>query len=199
MSNFDVAEFKAKVGGGPLRNNKFSVELGQLPPGMFGTSVAQTLKTLKFYAEAVDLPGSHLMTNGVHRRYGYGPVEKKPYSPLFGECRIVLRTDQDGNVFRFMREWQSVSVGFTTEGLVADEDERGRTPYEVGYKTDYAVMVTITTYGDDGRVAESIRLLDAWPMSVGDAPLAWSMNNSYAQLPVTLAFSQQTFRPPTRQ
>lgn len=218
--SFNIEKFRARVTP-PLKSNKFLLTLKQVPPAMTvssnATSNAQTsglsatwttvFKDLSFYAEIVDLPGVELMTIPI-RRYGYGPVELKPYEPRYGGCRVIFRGDQDGRVFEFMRAWQAVAVNYQfgyADNIISQTGWDSResvigpgvsrfTPYEVGYKGDYAVGVAIRMFGDDGHAAHEIVLSDAYPVDVGSIPLSWVESKAYAQLPVTLMYSRYAFQ-----
>lgn len=213
-TGFNIEKFRSQVTP-PLRANKFLVQVSKMPDAMVmkGSNTANTpissvslskswsdaLKGFDMYAEIVDLPGVSLSTLPV-RRWGYGPVELKPYEPRYEGCRIVLRGDQKGAVFDFMRTWQSVAVNYQmgptdvvsmpTGSDIRETASKQMYPYEVGYKSDYAAQVEIIVFADNGDVAQRILLNDAYPVEVGVIPLTWSESKSYAQLPVMLAYSR---------
>lgn len=184
--SFDVREFMARVGP-PQRNNKYELTVDQLPPALSGTEHASVYPDLRFHCEAVDTPASLLMTQET-RRYGYGPVEVKPYAPAFAPLQIVIVGDQDGRAFRFFRAWQASTINYEFDRAITDTGYGGLGVYQVAYKTDYAVQVSITTYGEDGTPSETLVLREAYPSLIGSVPLAWAMTNTHSQLPVSLTF-----------
>lgn len=211
MVSFNIDEFLGKMTTGLLRSNKFSLELATLPHGMAGSEHAQLFPDLKFYCESVDIPGVLLQTNEV-KRYGYGPVEKKPYMPAFADARCVFRSDQEGKVFAFIRQWQALALNYEFPSASSNgggiRDKKGYTnrstglggtsrpeltPYELGYKRQYAVDVYITNYSEDGQAVGELTLRDAFPSLVADMPLAWAMTKAYAQLPVALTFTDVNY------
>lgn len=205
MSLFNINDFKARMDTGLLRGNKFVVSLQTIPKGMNTQAWKQVYDDLPFYCESVDVPGVLLWTDEV-KRYGYGPVEKKPYQPAFADARLVFRSDQDGDVFAFIRQWQALALNYqmsvTDSATITDTNGLGNysnnfsgspsnvmMPYELGYKAQYAVNVNITQYADDGTPVLIIKLRDAWPSLIVDMPLAWAATRSYAQLPVALVYT----------
>lgn len=210
MPNFNIEDFKAKLRTGLLRNNKFKMQVGWIN-GMAGTPFFETSKDLEFYCESVDIPGAILQTNDV-KRYGYGPMEKKPYMPAFADCRAVIRSDQEGKIFSFFRQWQALAVNYQmgarngTSQAITDKNgwtnpnpgiggaaKQLLTPYELGYKKNYATTVEIYMYSDDGKFQSGIILRDAYPVLTADMPLAWAQTKSYAQLPVAFSFVDMSF------
>lgn len=213
MVSFNIDEFKSRLTTGLLRNNKFVLQLDQLPHGMQGTKYASLYPyDLRFYCESVDIPGSILQTNNI-KRYGYGPLEKKPYMPAFADCQVVFRSDQEGKVFNFIRQWQALAVNYQMRSSNAGQqnainDQNGYsnpkkglggqaqrllTPYELGYKRQYAVGVQIFMYSEDGKSESGIVLREAYPVVIADMPLAWAQTKSYAQLPVAFSFVDMMF------
>ena len=198
--SFNAMEFRSKVGS-PLRNNKFLMTVDVVPPGLRGTSFEKLMPDLKFWGESIDIPAISLMTGEV-KPYGYGPAEKRPYAPIFEDCRLSMRGDQDGRVFAFMKAWQALAVNHEMVDTISDPNGRvgsggpmgtsqlTATPFEVGYKEDYAVPVSITVFRDDGKQSFKVTMVDAYPIIVGPTVMAWEAMNDFARLPVSLAFSQ---------
>lgn len=196
---FDVSAFRSKIGA-PLRNNKFIVRMEHVPPGLRGTGFEKLIPDLEFYCETVDVPSVSLMTGEV-RSYGYGPVERKPYAPMFDDCRMIVRGDQDGRIFGLLKAWQALAINYELIDTISDQTGRvgtggvtgtaavTGTPYEVGYKEDYAVPVSIILLREDGKQSHKVMMMDAYPLSVGPTSLSWEATNEYARLPVTLAYS----------
>lgn len=191
MAGFDIDVFRAKVGEGVLRNNKFLVTVDRLPNGMAGSPLAAAYRQAAegFYCEASDFPGVTMMTHE-HRHLGYGPTMKKPYAPLFSDIALVYRGDPRGEIFRFLRGWAMAAVNY-------EYDSPERVPnlesYEVGYYDDSVTQVSFTSYADDGTEAERLVIQDAYPIRIAEMPMAWTSTGTYAQLAVQLAFSRFQF------
>lgn len=191
MAGFDIDEFRAKMGDGILRNNKFLVTVDRMPTGLSGSRLAAAYRQVAegFYCEATDFPGVTMMTHE-HRMLGYGPTMKKPYAPLFSDLSLVYRGDPRGDVFRFLRGWAMAAVNYEFDSLDTIQNIES---YEVGYYNDSVTQVSFTSYADDGSEAEKMIIHDAYPIRVAELPMAWSMTGTYAQLAVQLTFSRFQF------
>lgn len=194
MAGFDVDVFRAKMGAGVLRNNKFLVTVDRMPTGLAGSRLAGAYRQAAegFYCEATDFPGVSMMTHE-HRHLGYGPVMKKPYAPMFSDLALVYRGDPAGDVFRFLRGWAMAAVNYEYDSL---DTVRDLASYEVGYYDDSVTQVSFTSYADDGSEAERLIVGDAYPIRIAELPMAWSSTGTYAQLAVQLTFSRFQFSTP---
>lgn len=142
--------------------------------------------TLPFLTEAATIPGVMLATSDV-RRYGYGPTEKKPYAPTFIDQQMTFYGDGSGLVHKFFYSWMNSIVKY-------DEFPRGRPgrngarPFEVEYKRQYAVDITITAIDEVDRKIMEIKLFDAFPIAMGDIPLSWAQTDSFVSIPITFSY-----------
>lgn len=206
-SGFDIQKFLSSVTP-PLKASKFLFELNTIPPGLAssvstGYSWNETRKNLSFYAENVDIPGIALMTTGVYR-YGYGPLEAKPYAPQYGSLKVLFRGDQDGFILNFMRSWMGLTVnfqmsmkdsitthnGFDRSGTATSNTYTQATPYEVAYKSDYAASGTIILMNEKSDIIQRVTMSDIYPVAMEPVPLSWSAHNTYAQFPVQFNYSK---------
>lgn len=196
---FNINEISAEISrSGILRNNKFLVEFS-MPYSLRNTTgfdqLSGTNQVLSLYCEGANLPGVALLTEDI-RRYGYGPNEKKPYTPIFTDVNLVFRGDAGGSIWSFMNVWMKCAVNYeyrtgmnTLSGPVPNQY-----PSEVGYKLDhtnqegYATDTTIRVYSEDGNETVRVILREAYPIFVGDIPLNWNARSDYMRIPVTLTF-----------
>jgi hypothetical protein len=135
------------------------------------------------------------------RRYGYGPLEEKPFMPLFAPSDMRFLADGKGAIWNFFDLWTKCIVNHdaryginTATGLAYTGDELAGSvsatmmPYELNYKRDYAVDIVIRLYNPNGENTVSIVLREAYPKFIGDAPLAWGDINNVVLVPVQFAF-----------
>jgi hypothetical protein len=185
-----MAHFNQK---GLLRNNRYEVALLFPPPAMVNSKVLSDYRTvhrdLTFYVDQADLPGISIFTHEVSR-FGYGPMEKKPYVPGFTDVRLAFRSDAGGLVLKFLHEWARCVIDYSNpETDMSSPGMNPRhTPYEVSYKADYAVDVAVRLFDERSRVISEVVLREAFPSMVGDVPLAWQAQRDYAQVPVSLSY-----------
>lgn len=204
---FNISEFSSvfKNNGGGQKTNLFSVEipicngLNAASP-VVGGSFAATQQNLKFYCEATELPGMQLATSQI-RRYGYGPSEEKPFMPIFSGANMRFIGDGGGSVWNYFQAWLkfiintdarngvNAATGFVYNGTNVSGSISGAAyPYEVAYKQDYAVDITISLYNKSGNVTIQTILRDAFPKFIGDIPLSWGDNNNIMRIPIQFSF-----------
>lgn len=188
--SFELTKFMAKAGlGGVLRDNKFTVEILTIPPAL-RANYSQIRDDLTFYAERASLPGLRIDTNDV-RRFGIGVEEKKPYTAAFIPLGLSFRCDPDAVVVEFMHDWQRCVVDFQNRdgvGVTSGILGGSQTPFEIGYKRDYAVNVRVTAYADDGHPATAIVFREAFPTFVGGTDLAWESRGGYYTFSAILTY-----------
>ena len=107
---FDILQFKETCDSynGLQHDCLFEVVI-PIPTGLTAvgtavgtTSFSTTANAISTFAEATNLPGMQLATSGVNR-YGYGPIEQKPFMPLFSTCDMRILADNDGAMWTFFQ------------------------------------------------------------------------------------------------
>lgn len=198
---FDIAKFRSHLSQkGLLKTNKFLV-LIEPPPGMKSSRVvseqendvaAEIADALVFHCDSVVVPGIILL-NSEARRYGYGPIEKKPFTGIYSEVPMTFMVDGNGDNLRFFQNWVKLIYNHDNRDNLRTATGLGREqyPFEISYKDEYATTIQILIYNDNGgefRNGEDeavlITLREAWPHTIVDMPLNWSDNNNIMRLPV---------------
>lgn len=141
---------------------------------------------LPFLTESCNLPGVQLATSDI-RRYGYGPIEKKPYAPIFVDQQMSFLGDASGTVHKFFYKWLNSIVKYD-EFPQGRKGMNGARPFEVEYKREYAVDITISAIDEVDRKIMEIKLYDAFPIALGDVNMSWSQNDGYVSFPVTFSY-----------
>ena len=186
----DVVNFLSTVEklNGLQRTSHFYVEIA-MPKAL--SSFMQFAPTISFLTESASLPGVSLATTDV-RRYGYGPVEKKPYAPIFVDTTLTFFVDNTGLIQRFFYSWMNSIVKYNTlvNGGIAKNTPKdvNLAPFEVGFKDDYATDITITTIDESGENVTQVKMYDAYPIFMGDIPLSWADSDTIARLPITFTY-----------
>lgn len=194
MNGFNINEFKSKVNQGVMRNNKFLVQI-PMPNSILlnnNSTERQTLvasnRDLSFYCDSTSIPGMALLVNEV-RNFGYGPVEKKPYNAVFTDLSLTFISDGPGENLKFFQEWLRSIVNYDMrETMTGRNSTYDLAPYELNYKTDYAVEMKIYVYNEQGEETIKLTLADAYPIFVGDIALNWADTNNFARVPVNFTF-----------
>lgn len=205
MRGFNVQEFKSVIDGnrGLLRNNRFLVDI-PVPPKLAGVlnvgGFSPSTSVLSFYCKAAPLPGIGILTSDVYR-YGYGPIERRPYGTVVNDAMMHFYVDGNNFVRKWFRNWIRLIVNPDSErGINGTFAPTGQSSYEFGYKRDYAVDIKITAFSPEGGEVIGVTLVEAFPNYIGDTMQDWDDRNSNMMLPVSMTFkdwyedSATTFR-----
>ena len=164
------------------------------------SSLTTTANAISAFAMATNLPGMQLATSGVNR-YGYGPIEQKPFMPLFSTCDMRILADNDGQVFTFISTWLNfilnynvsqgigTATGFGVTGGLGGTATNSMNPYEVQYAENYWVDLTIALYSPSGTQSMATVLRNAYPKFLGDPQLAYGSMNNTLMFPVSFSFT----------
>jgi hypothetical protein len=196
---FSINRFKSETNSGFLKPTKFEFIAG-MPIGMSSKGNSQGLldtgNKMRFWCEGSSLPGFAVATHSV-RTKGYGLFETKPVFAQFQKLNLQVLSDGNGDAWRFFQTWLSLIVNhdssrsFTTITNVTASPGAGRsymTPYEVSYKTQYAVSGQVIAYDDQGTQKITVQLRHMFPIAVGDIPLNWNNTNQIMRIPVSFAY-----------
>lgn len=170
--------------GGMQRSNHFYVTIPN--PRILTGDIGPIL--LPFLTDTINLPGVSLATTDV-RRYGVGPIERKPYAPIFTDTQMSFYGDGSGTVHKFFYKWLNGIVKFDN-GVHGKPGYNGLRPFEVEYKKDYAVDIILTTVDEKERKLMEFKLYDAYPIALGDINMSWADTDGYIKIPVTFTFNR---------
>lgn len=177
-----------------MRTNHFMVQI--VPPPSIQMSA-----NLEYKAEQVSLPGVNFALHDV-RRYGYGPIEKRPTSHTFNDLQVIFYTDGDMDNYRFFQQWLSQVASFDMRSGITTAGA----PYLLNYKSSYVTDINIRMFNsrgtalrvrdpDDAAIAQagppalSVMIREAFPVTMTDTQLNWSDNNSIMRFQVSFAYS----------
>lgn len=182
-----LSEFRKKSFA---RNNLFEVTL--FPPKVI--TGEKLVYNLHLYAESASIPGLNFATSDI-RRYGYGPIEKKPYAPIFNDITISFLVDGTGDLYKFFNKWMNRIVS-SDQYVNGSSSNNGLSAFEVEYKDDYKTQINISTFDEAGEVVLNTQLVDAVPIAISDTQLSWSDNDSVMKLQVTFTYFQHILLDP---
>ncbi len=187
---FNIADFQANIAQtGFLHPSKymvrFNIPLGMQGAGELNTAMSSTARALEYYCDVANMPGLLINTHD-HRRYGYGPTEKKPHAPLFNDAQFIFMSDGDGAIWTFFSQWLRLVLNYESPKGIREERDMG--VYEVNYKDQYVSDIEVTMFDMHGKEKLCTVLRDAFPIAIGDLPLAWMDTNQIVRIPVTITF-----------
>lgn len=198
---FDVRDVSSEIAAaGLLRSNRFEVtftppsgltigSVGSAAPTVNYQSLQGIDKVVNLYCEQANIPGIAMDVAPI-RRFGYGPIEKKPYAPTFNDASLLFRSDGAGLLWKYLHSWFRLVINYQNQsGLNAQSGIlQGQHPFELGYKQDYVTDITIDAFDDMGNIAIRTVLRQAYPIFIGDIQMAWADKNNYVKIPATFTF-----------
>lgn len=166
-------------------------EVGISPPKILTGD--KQFNTLHLYADSVNLPGLMLATSET-RRYGFGPIEKKPYAPIFSDITVSFLVDGQGEIYKFFYKWLNGIVSSDNQIGSNSTSQNGLAPFEVEFKDDYKCQLTISTFDEAGNSVLNSHLIDAIPIGITDAPLSWGDTDQVMKMQVTFTYFQHVLK-----
>jgi hypothetical protein len=149
------------------------------------------VEDIMLYAESIQLPGLQLATTPI-RNNGYGPLENKPYMPVFGETiPITFYVDTKGFILDFFHTWMRTAINYTTEGGGFNTTKfNNSSPFEVNYKPKYQADMEILVLDQDegGKIIKTIKVLKTFPVSIPDTTMSYNSTDSILTLTVMFSY-----------
>lgn len=172
--------------GGLQRSNHFYVTIPN--PRILSNDIGPIL--LPFLTDSANLPGVSFATSEI-RRYGVGPIERKPYAPVFVDTQMSFYGDASGTAHKFFYKWMTGIVKFDNSPAPGGKAGfNGLRPFEVEYKRDYAVDISIVAIDEKERRAMEFKLYEAYPIALGDINMNWAETDGFIKIPVTFTFQR---------
>lgn len=158
---------------GLTRPNRFQLEIG--PPQKEASLLSGLIKErLAIQCETTELPGKSFSTED-HRIYG--PIRKHPFTATFtSTIDLTFRIGTDYKERSLFDEWQGIIMNPSTNMF--------------GYYQDYVVDFVIHQFDTTDERLYSVKLREAWPMTIGPIPLVAESSATYNRQTITFAFRQ---------
>ena len=182
MTAFNIDNFIANLQkSGTLQTNKFNVYIR--PPGLLASPIGNRSQHLIYRAESARIPGLTFSTID-SRRYGVGPRNRTVSNVDYPEMTIGFIEDSQSTVHKYFYRWMNEI--FNNGG----QDAINSSTYSARYKNDYATTIVVQTFDNSGKFINSVSVLEAFPISMGDVALSWSDNNNLMKINVTFAYTK---------
>ena len=199
QAGFNIQRFKSEIDKrGIQKNNKFLLSFypSQFMRSQAGLESVQDITTaMQYWCEGATLPGVQLAMRQV-LRYGYGPIEKKPFAPVFNDITFTFIGDGGGINIGFFQTWINTVNMFYVGANNPIAGTTGIAPFELFYKEDYMVDMRVTAFNDVGDETTKIVLREAYPFTIQDLPLNWADNNTVMKVPITFVFHDWYYEKP---
>ena len=138
-----ISNFLAEVASrGLARQNRFEVQI----PNLFGDE-----RLVSLFCQSASIPGA---TVAVKKQTLFGPTYVRPASINYGDTiTLSFLCDKEMNVRRAFDKWIHTVINPSS--------------FTVNYKDEYARTVTIYQLDEQENYTYSVKLIDAFPVSVG--------------------------------
>jgi len=160
---FNLNAFKANLDKGVARAAHYKLDVGN--------------EDVSFKAVSVTAPGRSLASTPSGK---FGPVQEVVHSPIYTPISATIILSPDHTERDFFSRWQDRALG---------RHRRGSTDFYIGYYREYADnrVVRIKQYDESGAERKSIRLVEAYPRTVGEITYSY-LAGEYATFNVTLQY-----------
>lgn len=150
------------------RANRFTATI--LPPNRLAIYAPFFLKMIVL-VKSTQLPARGFLTTEIRN---YGPIDKRPYSPLYDNITVVFTVDKDYDSKRIMDAWYD---------LIYDENNN-IFEYPEGYES------TMIIEGSDrvGFPKYAIEINGIFPTQIGPVDLSSESSDQSAEFSVTFQF-----------
>lgn len=213
---FNISGFMSKINsyGGLAGTSKFLVNITPPPCSLAPTGGPTTeIRTpgeqeqrifgsgsgydLIFLCPKTTLPGINFNTSQIYH-LGHGASERRPVRAIFDTITLNFFVDVSGITMGFFTKWLSNIINFNHEAI-GERTASGAFFNEVHYKKNYATTIQIYVFDPAGNNFIECKLIDAFPIAVGDVELNWSNVNDIAVVPITFSYRTwvSNFTPPT--
>jgi len=170
-------------------------ELPRLLLGVPGVTPQITLLA-RSRAHTFPIPSVNFATSEI-KRYGVGPVEKKPYLPLFTDINIDFIGDSEGDIHKFFYIWMNGIINFTdlprNGGRKDLYGSSSKDPFAIEFKDEYKTTLVMRTFNDMQEELTEIRLFNCFPVSLGEIQYNWGDENTLVRFPVSFNFTHWAY------
>jgi hypothetical protein len=174
---------------GVARSNRFKMSIN-LPADHYLKSVTKDVIDLtSIRCESVSIPEMNLATVEGPYRYGYGPLDRAPYAPIYNDVSTTFLVDRNTKIHKFFYDWVNTIVNFNnTNGLDSVNSTTGAKLYEVGYRRNFQAEITITSYDESDNRIMTAKLSKAYPQLVSQIDMSWRAESEPIMLVTTFTF-----------
>ena len=163
MATFSVTEFQQTIANkGLARQNRFQVLIPNLVDG----------ELISLLCQSSNMPGA---TVQVKRQTLFGPSFIRPASINYGETvQMSFLVDKNMNVRKIFDGWIHSIINPSS--------------FTVNYKDEYARDIIIYQLDEGENITYSLRLVDAFPISLGSLSVNQAALDRFHILPVTFSY-----------
>ena len=131
-----------------------------------------TVRATGLRCESISMPGRNM--DSTPDSNIYGPEREIVTGYSFGDINAVFQCSSDMKEKKYWETWQRLTYNPKT--------------FDIGYYNDYVGTVDIHTLDEQERRRYGVRLVEAWPKTIGAQSLGYADNNTYQTIDVTIAY-----------
>tara|TARA_Y100000816_G_scaffold278410_1_gene249550 strand:+ start:13 stop:744 length:732 start_codon:yes stop_codon:yes gene_type:complete len=135
-----------------------------------------TVRATGLRCESISMPGRNM--DSTPDSNIYGPEREIVTGYSFGDINAVFQCSSDMREKKYWETWQRLTYNPTT--------------FDIGYYKDYVGTVDIHTLDEQENRRYGVRLMEAWPKTIGAQALSYSTNDSYQTVDITIAYRYWT-------
>jgi len=135
-----------------------------------------TVRATGLRCESISMPGRNM--DSTPDSNIYGPEREVVTGYSFGDINAVFQCSSDMREKKYWETWQRLTYNPTT--------------FDIGYYKDYVGTVDIHTLDEQENRRYGVRLMEAWPKTIGAQALSYSTNDSYQTVDITIAYRYWT-------
>ena len=151
---------------------------------------AQDDRELMSRADTVNLPGRTITTTE-HKFTNYGPINKVPYSQIYGDLTVTFLLSEDMREKNYFEKWQNRMINTGAYEYGPGTVDSGA-KFNTKYFNDYVGTILIRQYGSNGGLRTIHKLNEVYPILIGEVAMDWS-STDLAKLTVTFAYKNYEF------
>lgn len=176
---------------GHMRANRFTLAI-ELAPQHYLRDL-YNVSELTVRCDSATIPGVQLATIEGPYRYGYGPLDKMPYAPMYSEIGVSFVVDRDSRTRKFFHDWTQAIVNTdSSNSLSGQNSQTGAKVYEVGYRKRFESILKITTFDENNKDTSTTTIFKAYPVNVSQVDVAWGATDDVVRLTVAFAYKDYT-------
>jgi len=131
-----------------------------------------TVRATGLRCESISMPGRNM--DSTPDTNIYGPEREIVTGYSFGDINAIFQCSSDMREKKYWETWQRLTFNPKT--------------FDIGYYKDYVGTVDIHTLDEQENRRYGVRLVEAWPKTIGPQQLAYNDNNSYQTVDITIAY-----------
>jgi len=131
-----------------------------------------TVRATGLRCESISMPGRNM--DSTPDTNIYGPEREIVTGYSFGDINAIFQCSRYMREKKYWETWQRLTYNPKT--------------FDIGYYNDYVGTVDIHTLDEQERRRYGVRLVEAWPKTIGAQSLGYADNNTYQTVDITIAY-----------